>query len=99
MPFRRGTARHGNQVSGLETREGAAPVLLYFIVQDRLQSSLRESPSHVGDGRLAHIEGGGKLGDTPPICGFEENASAGDSAGVGFAPMHKGLQGSLLFLG
>jgi len=79
-------------MSGLQAREGAAPVLLHFIMQDRLQSPLREAPSHIADRRLTHIESGGKFGATPALGRFEQNTSAGDSTGVGFASMHKALQ-------
>jgi hypothetical protein len=47
----------GDQVSGLEAGERAAAVLLYFIVQDGLRSSLGKASSHIADRGLAHIEG------------------------------------------
>src|SRR6266705_3711547 len=40
MPVGRWAARHGDQVSGLQAREGTAPILLHFVVQDCFQSSL-----------------------------------------------------------
>ena len=57
-------------------------MLLHFIMQDRLQSPLREAASHVGHRRLTHIEGLGQLGGTPPVGGFEQNARAGEGAGI-----------------
>jgi hypothetical protein len=84
---------HGNQMSGLQARNGAAAVLLHFVVQDRLQSPFGEAPAHIADRGLAHIEGRCKLGDTPALGGFEQDASPGEGAGIGFASMHKVLQG------
>ena len=67
MPLGREAARHRNQVSRLETREGTAPVLLHFIVQNGLESPLGEAPSHVGHRRLTHIQGFRKGCCTPAL--------------------------------
>ncbi len=74
-------------------------MLLHFIMQDGLQSPVGEPLSHVGHRGLTHIEGRCKLGGTPSFRRFEQDAGAGQGAGVGFASMHKGLQGLALFLG
>jgi len=55
-------------VSGLQTREGAAPTLLHFIVQDSLHTSFGEAPAHIGHGLLTDIESRRKLTGTPPVC-------------------------------
>ncbi len=47
--------------------EGTAPMVLHFIMQDSLHSSLGEPLTHVGDCCLTHIEGGGKSGGTPSV--------------------------------
>jgi hypothetical protein len=99
MAIRGRATGDGDQVSGLQAREGAAPVLLHFVVQDGFQSSLRESPPHIRHGLLAHIESGRQLRGTPSLRRFEQDASARDGARVGFASRHKGLQGVALFFG
>src|SRR5215469_12695852 len=84
MAFRRRATRDGDQVGRLQTRKSAPPVLLHFVVQDRLDSSLGKALLHVGDCCLTHIEGIGQFGTTPSLGGFEQDTSTGEDTGVGF---------------
>ena len=67
MPVGRWAASDSDQVSGLQAREGTAPVQLHFVVQDGFQSPLREAPSHIGDRCLTHIEGSCQFCGTPSV--------------------------------
>ena len=67
MSIGRGATRDGDQVSGLQARESTAPVLLYFIMQDGLESPLGKSLPHFSNHCLTHIEGGNKLCGTPSL--------------------------------
>ena len=99
MAIGRRATGHSNQVGSLQARENAASVLLHFVMQDGLYSSSGEAPSHVRDGCFTDIKGRSQLSGTPAVRGFEQDAGAGEGAGVGFAPMHKGFQGRAFLIG
>ena len=81
-----------DEMGRLPTRQCLALALLFFIVQDRLQSSREIRLSHPNGGVARDAERLADLFIGPSIGGFEQGMCARKGARVGFACVDEGLE-------